>query len=133
MRQIYTSPRHENVDRVVQLLNDNGIETTVTNRRAYQGSNWKRFSYSDRPDASSWPQVWVVNANDQTQARELLREIGIEPAIRYADELALARTEETPATGPQRHRAVANKMRLAAIALVCVGAILLTIRGCATG
>ena len=30
MRQIYTSPRHENVDRVVELLNSHGIATSIT-------------------------------------------------------------------------------------------------------
>ena len=66
MRQIYTSLRQENIDRVIALMTEHGIETTVTNRSSYKGGDWKRFSSSNRPDARTWPQVWVVNANDQT-------------------------------------------------------------------
>ncbi|HJU39913.1 MAG TPA: hypothetical protein VJ724_10100, partial [Tahibacter sp.] len=66
MRQVYTSLRNENIDRVVELLNTHAIETTVSNRSSYKGADWKKFSYSQRPDVASWPQVWVVNANDQT-------------------------------------------------------------------
>lgn len=130
MRQIYTSLRHENIDRVTALMDEHGIETTVTNRSNYKGGDWKRFSYSNRPDASSWPQVWVVNANDQTRARELLREAGIEPPVRYADELAAAVRE--PLSGPARHRAVASRMRMVALCLVGVASVLLSIRSCST-
>jgi hypothetical protein len=62
MRQIYTSPRVENVDRVVAMLNEAGIATSVTNRRAYAGHDYRRPSYAKPPDRDSWPQVWVVNA-----------------------------------------------------------------------
>ena len=67
MRQIYTSPRVENVDRVVAMLNDAGIATSVTNRRAYAGHDYRRPSYAKPPDRETWPQVWVVNANDQIE------------------------------------------------------------------
>src|SRR5690349_10778688 len=77
VRQIYSSPRVENVDRVVALLAEAGIETSVTNRRAWAGHDFKGPSYANRPDPSTWPQVWVVKAEDQPRARALLREIGI--------------------------------------------------------
>ena len=96
MRQIYTSPRVENVDRVVAMLNEAGIATSVTNRRAYAGHDYRRPSYAKPPDRDSWPQVWVVNANDQSRARALLREAGVEPPTRFADELAQSRGEATP-------------------------------------
>lgn len=128
MRQIYTSLRVENIERVTALMDEHGIETSVTNRSNYKGSDWKRFSYTNRPDASTWPQVWVVNANDQTRARELLREVGIEPPVRYADELAAATRE--PLSGPPRHRAVASRMRMIALGLVGVAAVLLSLRSC---
>jgi hypothetical protein len=129
MRQIYTSLRQENIDRVVALMNEHGIETSVTNRSNYKGGDWKRFSYTNRPDASSWPQVWVVNANDQTRARELLREAGIEPPVRYAEELAASRE---PLSGQARHRAVAGRMRMVTLSLVGVAVMLLSIRSCNT-
>ncbi|NCT66063.1 MAG: hypothetical protein GXC76_00310 [Rhodanobacteraceae bacterium] len=91
MRQIYTSPRMENIQRVVALMTEQGIETSIANRRAYQGADWKRFSYSAKGDRDSWPQVWVVRAEDQTAARRILRDAGLEPATRFADELAASR------------------------------------------
>ena len=91
MRQIYTSPRVENVERVVAMLAEAGIETSVTNRRSWGGHDYKRPSYSAKQDPDSWPQVWIVKAEDQPRARALLREAGIEPAVRHAHELALAR------------------------------------------
>lgn len=129
MRQIYTSLRQENIDRVIALMTEHGIDTTVSNRSSYKGGEWKRFSYTNRPDASTWPQVWVVNANDQTRARALLREAGIEPPVRYAEELAASRE---PLTGPARHRAVAGRMRMVALSLVAVAAVLLSLHSCDT-
>lgn len=129
MRQIYTSLRQENVDRVIALMTEHGIETSVTNRSNYKGGDWKRFSYTNRPDASSWPQVWVVNANDQTRARELLRDAGIEPPVRYAEELAASRE---PLTGQAKHRAVAGRSRMVTLCLVGVAVMLLSIRSCST-
>jgi hypothetical protein len=129
MRQIYTSLRQENIDRVIALMTEHDIETSVTNRSNYKGGDWKRFSYTNRPDASSWPQVWVVNANDQTRARELLREAGIEPPVRYAEELAASRE---PLTGQAKHRAVASRSRMVTLCLVGVAVMLLSIRSCST-
>ena len=73
MRQIYTSPRPENIDRVVALLAEHGIETSVTNRSNYNRQSYQRFSYSARQDSrDSWPQVWITKADDHTRARALL-------------------------------------------------------------
>jgi hypothetical protein len=102
MRQIYTSPRVENVERIVAMMREAGIETSVTNRRAYAGHDYRRPSYALPPDRDEWPTVWIVKAEDQPRARALLREIGIEPATRFADELAQARQ---PETGPEAEAA----------------------------
>lgn len=119
MRQIYTSPRNENVERVVALLAEHGIETTIGNRRSYQGGQWKRFSYTDRGRPDAWPQVWVTRSEDQTLARQLLREAGLEPATRFADELAAART----VGDPRQHRAVSSRIRMVLLALCGVTAL----------
>lgn len=114
MRQIYTSPRQANIERVVQLMAEHGIDTSISNRRAYQGADWKRFSYAERGDRDSWPQVWVVRSEDQTRARQLLREAGLEPATRFADELAAARG----VGDTTRHRRVSFRVKLVVFALI---------------
>lgn len=121
MRQIYTSPRYENVDRVVALLEENRIATTIRNRRDWQGGQWKRFSYTERGESEGWAQVWVTDSSDQTRARELLREAGLEPATRFADELAAARSP----SDPRRHKL--NSMRIRMVLLGLIGGVLLLI------
>ena len=124
MRQIYTSPRQENVDRVVALMAEHGIEASVANRSNYNRSTWQRFSYSQRQeDRSSWAQVWVTHADDYTRARTLLRDIGIEPVIRHGEELAAARNP-TPEMRRQhtveRVRRIVLLLVLAAFAMVAL-------------
>ena len=114
MRQIYSSPRQANIDRVVELMAEHGIQTSVSNRRAYQGADWKRFSYSAKGDRDSWPQVWVVRSEDQTRARQVLREAGLEPATRFADELAAARG----AGDTSRHKQASMRVKLIVFALI---------------
>lgn len=114
MRQIYTSPRMENIQRVVALMAEQGIETSIANRRAYQGADWKRFSYTAKGDRDSWPQVWVVRSEDQTAARRILRDAGLEPATRFADELAAARS----AGDLSGHRRASMRIKLVLLALI---------------
>jgi len=114
MRQIYSSPRIENVQRVVALLSEHGIETSIQNRRDYQGADWKRFSYSRPSDREAWPQVSITRAEDLTAARRLLRESGIEPSTRFADELAAARS----AGDPRSHQRASSRVKLVVLALI---------------
>ena len=116
MRQIYTSPRVENVDRVVAMLAEAGIETSVTNRRNWSGSSYQRASYSAKQNPESWPQVWIVKAEDQPRARQLMREAGIEPAVRHAQELALSR--RGAGTKPAGYNRWAVYIRLCLIAAI---------------
>jgi hypothetical protein len=117
MRQIYTSPRVENVQRVVAMLGEAGIATSVTNRRTWAGHDYKRHSYSARQDSGEWPQVWVVNAEDQPRARALLREAGIEPAVRHAEELARSRSATA---APDRRHALALYLRLSLLVAITI-------------
>jgi broad specificity phosphatase PhoE len=116
MRQIYSSPRQENIDNVVALLHEHGIETTVTNRSVWKRPSYQRFSYSQRMDnRDDWPQVWINRADDFTKSRELLREIGIEPVTRYSEELAISRESNTQLPA-QRTAARVRLIALAAVA-----------------
>jgi hypothetical protein len=125
MRQFYTSPRPENIDRVVALLAEHGIATTVTNRSNWNRPSYQRFSYSrQRENRDSWPQVWINSADDYTRARALLREIGIEPLIRHGEELALARNP----TPELRRRSVAVRIRRIVLLVVAGAFVLLMLR-----
>lgn len=117
MRHIYSSPRIENVERLVAVMAEHGIATRVTNRRAYDSKSYKQFSYA-RPGASdSWPAVWVTHAGDHTRARKLMRDIGIEPVTRYAEDLAAFRFRKTGGRGPAQ---TAARIRTAMLVAVCI-------------
>ncbi|MBS0569224.1 MAG: DUF2007 domain-containing protein [Proteobacteria bacterium] len=116
MRQVFSSPRIENVERLVAVLAEAGIPTRVTNRRAYAGHDYKGPRYSGKQDSSRWPTVWIVRAEDQPRARAILRDIGIEPVTRFADELAQARHARAVPT----HFRYAGKLRIALLAAIVV-------------
>jgi hypothetical protein len=77
MRQVFSSPRVENVDRVEAMLNEAGIETHVSNRDKLRRDRMRSFSYSAPPDSSTWPGIWIIKAEDLPRAREMLREAGL--------------------------------------------------------
>jgi hypothetical protein len=119
MRQLYTSPRQENIDRVVGVLSEHGIESTIVNRSNWNRPTYQRFSYSQQlDDRESWAQVWVNRADDYTRARGILRELGIEPVVRHSDELAASRGQSPL----MRSQNVAVRVRR--IVLLAVGAAL---------
>lgn len=123
MRPIYTSPRLANIERVVALLAEHGIQTSIGNRRAYQGSDWKRFSYTAKGDRDTWPQVMVMRADDQPLARKLLREAGLEPATRFADDLAAARG----VGDPKSHSRASMRVKLVVLALIAGVSVLIAL------
>ncbi len=125
MRQLYTSPRQENIDRVVALLTEKGIECTVENRSNWNRPSYQRFSYSQRQESrDNWAQVWVRKADDYTEARALLKELGIEPVIRHGEELALARNP----TPDVRRQSVANRIRRIVMLAVAGAFVVLMLR-----
>jgi hypothetical protein len=77
MRQVFTSPRLENVERVAELLKEHGVDARITNGRSYRGNRRGNFSYRDTAKEGPQPAVWVVRSEDQPRARELLRAIGL--------------------------------------------------------
>jgi len=115
MRQLYTSPRQENIDRVFALLKEQGIECTIENRSNYKRQTYQRFSYTQRQEnRDNWAQVWVTRADDYTRARALLKELGIEPVIRHGEELALARN---PTPDMQRQSTASRVRRIVMLAV----------------
>ena len=111
MRQVYSSPRVENVDRVVALLEEAGITTRVVNRDKLNRDRFQRFSYQDAGDRRGWPAVQVVSAEDMPKARELLRAAGLMGSTRPDVEPAVPRWE-APGNSPDN---MAKRMRRAAM------------------
>lgn len=77
MRQVFTSPRIENVEAVAQLLREGGVEVRVSNGRGWRGKIRGNFSYRDQPNAAAQPEVWVLRSEDYPRARQLLRDAGL--------------------------------------------------------
>lgn len=73
MRQIFSSQRVETAEGVAKLLRDDGIEVRITNGRSYRSRRSGQFSYIGPPSNKNLPTVWVVRADDQVRAREILR------------------------------------------------------------
>jgi len=125
MRQLYTSPRQENIDRVAALLTEQGIECTIENRSKYKRQSYQRFSYSQRNEnRDNWAQVWVSKADDYTRARAVLKEMGIEPVVRHGEELALARNP----TPEMKRQSVATRIRRIVMLAVAGAFVVLMLR-----
>ena len=78
MRQVFTSPRLENVEEVAAMLRAEGIEVRITNDRSYRGQRRSHFSYRvDEEAPAPKPAVWIINADEQPRARQLLRDAGL--------------------------------------------------------
>jgi hypothetical protein len=75
MRQIFRSRRLETVEGVARLLADHGIETYISERRAYKGNRRGQFSF--RENEGPEPALWIVNGSDITRAREIMSEAGL--------------------------------------------------------
>lgn len=118
MRQIYSSARPQNVERVHALLTEHGIKASIQNRSNWNRPGHRRFSYQEPDtDRSGWEQVWVERADDYTRARALLRELGIEPEVRHSAELAAERSA-TPQS--RRRNVVARARRITMVAVLAV-------------
>lgn len=115
MRQVFTSPRLENAERVAQLLRDAGIEVKLQHGRSYRGALRGNFSYRDQARTEPQPAVWVVQSEDQPKARALLREHGLLDSTRgdTGYRLPTFRSEEPAARDdPDRRRAFRLKLGL---------------------
>lgn len=77
MRRVFASQRVETAEGVARLLRDAGIEILVSNGRGYKTRRSGQFSYLDKPDEKTIPSVWVVRAEDQPRARQILRDAGL--------------------------------------------------------
>lgn len=116
MRQVFSSPRLENVERVATLLREAGIEVQILNGRSYKGNRRSNFSYRDTA-GDPRPAVWVTRSDEQPRAREILREAGLlqsQPSTRgylpREDEAGLVFASDS-APPPKRRMSRAAKVR----------------------
>ncbi|MBB5862925.1 DUF2007 domain-containing protein [Xanthomonas sp. 3058] len=74
MRKIFSSQRIETAEGVANLLREAGIDVRMSNGRSYESKRTGQFSYLEQGNAQAYPTVWIVHADDQPRARELLRD-----------------------------------------------------------
>lgn len=126
MRQVFSSPRLENVEGVAQLLRDAGIEVRVTNGRSYKGNRRGGFSYREQSQ-SPVPAVWVVRSEQQVQAREILREAGLLDSTRESFAGPTFRFEPQTQAGADPIRRRAMGIKLALLAAIGVAIVLIVL------
>lgn len=126
MRSIFSSQRVETAEGVAQKLRDAGIEVRVTNGRSYRSRRSGQFSFLDKRDPKNEPTVWVVHAEQQVQAREILRQAGLlettrrDPGTAHSYSLAdVTIAPRKPANWGWRIR-IGLLLVIAAVALVVV-------------
>jgi hypothetical protein len=125
MRQVFTSLRVETVEGVARLLEDAGIEVYLANGRSYHSKRGGQFSYAEPMKVKQQPSVWVMKAEDQPRARELLREAGLLASTRpgQGDPLLFAQAD---ATDEPKKRSLAWRIRIGLLICVAV-AVLVTV------
>lgn len=77
MRQMFTSPRLENVESVAKLLREADIEIKVSEGRGYKQVSRREFSYVEKKAGGNQAAVWVIKPEDYKRARELLHGMGL--------------------------------------------------------
>lgn len=123
MRQVFRSQRLENVEAVAELLRAEGIEVRISDGRSYRGNRRSQFSYRERADGDRpQPAVWVVRAEDQPRARQLLRAAGLLESTREGEGRdsylpPSARAEADPA---RPRRGLAFRVRLVLLGLIAL-------------
>jgi hypothetical protein len=125
MRQIFNSQRVETVEGVAKLLRDAGIEVRITNGRSYHSKRGSQFSYLDTSKATTHPTLWVVHANDQPRAREILRDARLLETTRRDHPTAqFAFRDQVGEVAPRRNWAwrirIGLLLVIAAVAMVVV-------------
>ena len=95
MRQVFSSPRLENVEGIAKFLEEHDIEVRITQGRSYKGGWSGRRTYRDT-DGGPQPAVWVIRSEDQPKARQLLREAGLLGSTRAAPDSYLAPSVHEP-------------------------------------
>jgi hypothetical protein len=104
VRQVFSSPRLENVEMLEKLFAEAGIATKISNRSTWKRGTKRDFSYTERGGEASWPALWVLQADDLGRAREILRECGLLESTRVDSYAPRTLAEPTQAGVPDPQR-----------------------------
>lgn len=126
MRQVFGSQRVETVEGVAALLRAAGIEVHVSNGRSYHGRRSGQFSYLDPVDPRTQPAVWVVHADDQARARQILREHHLIETTRPGQP-GLQQAYATPTGTSTSGLSWARRIRIVLLLVVAVVGVLVVI------
>lgn len=126
MRQVFTSPRLENVEEVAAMLRAEGIEVRISNDRSYRGNRRSHFSYRvDEEAPPPKPAVWIINADEQPRARQLLRDAGLLDSSRDGTSsylpLSALKDAASDAQAKKARRKVWIRVGLLVVILVAIG------------
>ena len=128
MRSIFTSQRVETAEGVAQRLRDAGNEVHVTNGRSYRSRRSGQFSYMDKRDPKREPTVWVVHAEDQVRAREILRATGLLDTTRTDPGQATALSFADVQFQPARPTNWGWRIRIALLLVIAAVALVILLR-----
>jgi len=99
----------------------------VTNGRSYKTRRRGQFSYTDLGNSQGYPAVWIVRADDQPRAREILRDARLLDTTRRdhpTAEFAFRDTAETTGSG----RGWAWRIRIALLVVIAGVALVIGLR-----
>ena len=127
MRKVFSSHRLENTEGVADVLRAAGIEVRIRNGRSYKGNRRRTFSYADA--SASQSELWVVHSDDQSRARDILRDAGLidssRPSGGYITPTFRSDAELAQSGSPARKKLLRIKLGVLALiaAVVVAGAI----------
>lgn len=116
MRQIYQSPRLENVERVAEMLREAGIDTWISGGRSYKGNRRRTFSFKESGQEASG--VWIVKAEDLSRATEIMRSTGMLASTRDPGFVPLAGRIEPKSHGSGL--SVASRIRVVLLVVLTI-------------
>ena len=120
MRQVFTSPRIENVEGVARLLEEAGVQVRITNARSFRGAIRGNFSYREQARRGAQPEVWVLRSEDYPRARQVLREAGLEQRGHAAGGGFAGPSMHGAPGGPVVVRRTASRARRGALVVVAL-------------
>ena len=127
MRQVFTSLRVETVEGVATLLREAGIEVHLANGRSYHSKRGGQFSYAEPMKLKQQPSIWVIHAEDQPRAREILRQAGLLASTRRDQGDPLLFAGDDPPEEPKK-RSLAWRIRIVLLAAIAIAALVTVTR-----